>query len=142
MSFLEKDDAFKLQAIQNIRDNPLKFARNIIHNVGRLLFSFPYTQERPISLETLIYVVPNGLLIVLCGAGLVAILRRPRATPPELQLLLTFFAFTFAAHSVLSAYPWYFSILVPLIAPWIAWSLADWRRPREPAPGGTASTLT
>jgi hypothetical protein len=40
---LERDDAFKAQALRNIAAHPAKYLRNWLANVGRLLFSYPYS---------------------------------------------------------------------------------------------------
>ena len=48
-SGLEKDDAYKEMAIANIKSNPKKYVKNIIANLSRSLFGFPYSYsfQRP-----------------------------------------------------------------------------------------------
>src|SRR5205823_1870805 len=61
---LERDDAFKRIAINNIKSHPAKFMKNCISNIGRMLFNNPYSytlQKNP----TLLRLPLNGILAVL-----------------------------------------------------------------------------
>ena len=64
MSLVEIDDALKKQAISNIRNHPKSYMKNIIANIGRLLFNYPYTNTLQ-KLSTYFYMIPNMFIVVL-----------------------------------------------------------------------------
>ena len=51
---VQRDDAYKTQAMFNITHHPAKYLRNWAANVGRLLFSYPFSLG-PQSLTTYFY---------------------------------------------------------------------------------------
>ena len=135
-----RSDALERRALRNIRSHPDKYIQNWLANLSRLFFSFPYT-DTPQKLSTLFYVLPNVLLLALCGASLVAwrVARRP--LPSEVHLVLFVGLVAIAGTSVGSASPRY---LIPLIPFFVLWSLValsvnlevrvSQRRPASPDP--------
>ena len=114
LSDIERDDAFKKQALYNISHYPGKFARNCAANVGRLLFSYPFSFGSD-RLSTFFYLAPNMFVVVLFLLSLVPAAVRPRAVPFELWVLLVFALVAFSGSTLLSAYDRQFRPLVPIL---------------------------
>lgn len=111
------DEALGRVARENISQHPARFARNVVNNASRLLFDFPFSFQQE-SAKPLFYVVPNSLLLVGLGAGLVGLSRErrwwPLVVPPAVFGLLGF-----AVHLPVAGYPRSWYPVVP-IAIWLA----------------------
>jgi hypothetical protein len=114
LSDIERDDAFKKQALYNIAHYPGKFATNWAANVGRLLFSYPFSFGSD-RLSTYFYMAPNMFVVVLFFLSLFPAALRPKAIPFELWMLLIFALITFGGSTLLSAYDRQFRPLVPIL---------------------------
>jgi hypothetical protein len=119
----QRDDAFKRQAIENIRRHPRKYLANIAANIGRLLFSYPFSFG-PHSMSTFFYLVPNMFLVVLAVLSLPPALLRPREIPFEIWALVVFALIAFCGSSLLSAYDRQFRPLAPALFLWLAFIAA------------------
>jgi hypothetical protein len=109
---VEKDAALRAQAIDNIKAHPAKFLRNVVANVSRIWFSFPYSYT-PQKLTTLFYVLPNSLLLsALAFAAIVLAVRRPPGIG-DCHLVLVFMGLTLGGSALLSAYPRMLDPVVP-----------------------------
>jgi len=119
LSEVEQDSEFKKEAVYNITYHPTKYLVNWIANIGRLLFSFPYSyrQERP---TTYFYLVPNMFIVVLFVLSIYPAILRRKAIPYEIYALLYFSLITFAGTSLLSAYDRQFRPLVPILFLWLS----------------------
>jgi hypothetical protein len=116
---VERDDAFKKQAIYNIIHHPKKYFINWIANIGRLLFSYPfsYTQH---SLTTYFYLIPNMFIVVTFILSIYPVILRWKSIPYEIYTLFYFSMITFGGTSLLSAYDRQFRPLVPILLLWLA----------------------
>jgi hypothetical protein len=119
LSDTERDDAYKKQAIHNIADHPKKYLYNWSANVGRLLFSYPFSLG-PQSLTTYFYLAPNMFVVVLFLLSTIPAALRPRAIPFELWAILVFVLIAFGGSTVLSAYDRQFAPLVPGLCIWMS----------------------
>jgi len=128
---VDADEALRRAARENISDHPARFARNVLNNFSRLLFNFPFSYQQETA-KPLFYVVPNSLLLVGFGVGLVGLARERRwwalVVPPALFGLLGF-----ASHLPLAGYPRYWYPVVP-IALWMAVLGMSAMRERSNAP--------
>jgi 4-amino-4-deoxy-L-arabinose transferase-like glycosyltransferase len=117
-SIPEQNDRLERAALDNVRDHPRKYAQNVLANVSRMWFHFPYSfrQER---LKPLIFVIPNAfvLSVLLLTLGLVA--ARRRLLPVEAVPFAMFGLVTFGFHALLSAYPRMLFPVIPVIL-WFA----------------------
>lgn len=113
------DDAFKKQAIENITHYPVKYFVNWIANIGRLLFSYPfsYTSQK---LSTYFYILPNMFIVVSFILSVYPAILRRRTVPYEIYALLFFILITFGGTSLLSAYDRQFRPLVPVLLLWLS----------------------
>jgi hypothetical protein len=119
LSSVERDDALKQRAIQNIKSHPGKYARNWVANVGRLLFGYPRTQTTP-KLRNLIDVVPGMFLTVAAVLLIYPTLRGRGLVPHEIWILLLFGVVYFAESSLVSALHRFMLPIVPFCFLWIS----------------------
>jgi len=119
LSDVERDDAYRKRAIYNITHHPAKFLSNWTANVGRLLFSYPFSFAAQ-SLSTYFYLVPNMFVVVLFLLSMIPAVLRPRAIPFELWALLFFAIIAFSGSTLLSAYDRQFRPLIPVLGIWQA----------------------
>src|SRR5262249_2467752 len=111
---IARDAALQAAAIENIRSKPLKYLQNVIANVSRLWFSFPYsfTQQK---VTTLFYLIPNSFLLVSLIFCIPILVIQWRKLAPE-TLLFSLFAITaFGLHALLSAYARMLTPIVPIL---------------------------
>jgi len=119
---LKQDDVFRSFAIRNIKSNPVKFARNCISNIGRMLINFPYsyTLQRPATL----FRIPLNLAILffLLICIFPTFVNWRNMVYPIRFLIL--FSLLYLGGSVLgSAEIRMFSIIVPVLLIWISYIL-------------------
>jgi hypothetical protein len=119
---VERDEKLKQTAINNIRNRPLIYAKNIFCNACRVFLDFPYSYEyqRP---TTVFYILPNMLLLV--GGMLSAVLSVfcGAHPPPWLTWVGMLGAIYFGGTLLLSAYPRMLFPLVPILILWEAYVL-------------------
>ena len=118
LSEVERDGEFKKQALYNIIHHPAKYFVNWTANIGRLLFSYPfsYTQHK---LTTYFYLIPNMFIVVLFILGIYPVILRWNSIPYEIYALLYFGLVAFGGTSLLSAYDRQFRPLVPILFLWL-----------------------
>ncbi len=119
LSAFKKDEIFKRKAIENITKYPIKYLQNWLANLGRLVFNYPYSYL-PQTLLKYIYIIPNAFLLVIGVLCLYPSWIGRRHTPPSIKYLLVVASVLFMGNSLLSAYPNYFIIIVPIFLLWIA----------------------
>ena len=115
----ESDAALRKRAVNNIARHPVKFAANWAANVSRLLFAYPYTNQRQ-QLRTLFYSVPNMFLIVLFGCGIYPAIKGRRRIPGSLYSILCFGLISLGGLSLLSACARMFIPLIPIFLIWVS----------------------
>ena len=109
---IERDEAFKKAAIQNIKTHPRKYIMNWFANIGRLLFHYPFSYKLQ-SLDIYFILLPNMFVFVLLAFSLPIGLRYYSRIPSELFLLLIIFMIYLFGSSLLSAYRRMFIITMP-----------------------------
>jgi len=80
LDYEQRDQLMKKKAIENIRSNPRKMILNYVSNVSRLFLNFPfsYKYQRP---QTLLYLVPNSLILGAIIFSLYPLIRLRRLLP-------------------------------------------------------------
>jgi 4-amino-4-deoxy-L-arabinose transferase-like glycosyltransferase len=121
---LEWDDAFKELALKNIKEHPLKYAQNIVYNIGRLIFHYPfsYAVQRP---KILLVLPLNGILLTLMLFSLIPTLINWRKIPIEIHFLLIFALLYLGASVLVTTFVRMFTIVVPILLMWIAYVLQN-----------------
>jgi hypothetical protein len=94
----------------------------LLANIGRLLFSYPFSYT-PQKLSTFVYLVPNMFLVVLFVLLILPAWMARSVIPPELKSLVLVAGVAFCASSLVSGYHRQAQILVPIILLWIAYIL-------------------
>lgn len=115
---LEWETRLKAKALENIRRHPVKFIKNWICNVGRMLFNYPYsyTPQRMGTLFNIFAVMFIPVFGILCIYPSYVARKR---MPPEIFVLLFLGLIAFGGSSLLAAYERQFRILVPFFVLWI-----------------------
>jgi hypothetical protein len=119
LSEVEKDSEFKKEAIYNITHHPTKYFTSWMANIGRLLFSYPFSYERH-KLTTYFYFIPTMFIVVLFVLSIYPAISRWKSIPYEIYALLYFGLIAFGGSSLLSAYTRQFSPLVPILLLWLS----------------------
>ncbi len=118
-SGIERDDAYMRFAILNIKKHPLKYADNIIDNIGRLIFSYPWSQAE--QLPKLLKVFPiNGAILTLIILSLIPTFINWNKIPSYLQFLLIITLLYLGGSSIVCALVRMFTIIVPILFIWLA----------------------
>lgn len=112
LSPLQRDEAYKHAAIQNIKNHPTKILYNWMDNVGRLLFGYPFTREYS-SQKVYFFALPNMFVFVFMVIALGIAFYRYKTVPPELFFLFLFIGIYLFGSSLLSAYRRMFYITMP-----------------------------
>ncbi len=127
---VEQNRRLERRALENIRDHPTKFARNVASNVSRIVFGFPFSAKQE-TLDTLFYLVPNSLLLWGTLGSAVVLVRRRIALTPEAAAFLAFGALALGLHAFLASYPRMLMPLVPVALWLVVWTVG---RPATPSP--------
>jgi len=115
----EIDSEYNKKAIDNITHYPTKYFRNWTANIGRLLFSYPfsYTQQK---LSTYFYLFPNMFIVVFFLLSIYPAFLRRKLIPFEIFALLYFNLVAFGGSSLLAADTRQFIPLVPILMLWLS----------------------
>ncbi len=119
---VEQDDAFKKKAIENIKNHPVKFLKNIIANAGRLLFNFPYSYTYE-SYTSLLRISINGMLLTLMLFSALVTLFNWRKTDFTIRLILFISLLYLGGSLLVSVYARMFYIILPWILIWVGYML-------------------
>jgi hypothetical protein len=114
---VEQSDSLLHAAFTNIRARPGRYAKNVLANLARMWFDFPYS-FRSERVAPLLFVLPNALVLTSLLASLGLLARRARRLLPVEAIPFALFALSaFTLHALLAAYP---RMLFPVI-PVIVW---------------------
>jgi hypothetical protein len=119
-SELRQDALFKQQAMINIKNNPLKFARNYYYNFSRMLFNFPYSysyQDAGITENILI----GSLTLWASLLGIIITVRNWRKVIYPVKFLLLIIGLYLLLCGTVSAYPRQLNIVIPVLLFWLAY---------------------
>jgi 4-amino-4-deoxy-L-arabinose transferase-like glycosyltransferase len=119
---IERDDAYKRIAIQNIKKHPIKFAENIVFNIGRLVFHYPFSYA-VLNPRNLIIFPINGAILTFMIFSLIPTFRNWRKIPVYLKFLLIVTLLYLGGSALVSALLRMFTIIVPILFVWIAFIL-------------------
>jgi hypothetical protein len=121
-SGLAQDDAYKRIAINNIKSHPLKFIRNCLCNVSRILINYPYSYrlQRPGYMAKFPLNMIILVFIVIC---IIPTIINWRKIMFPLRFMLCFSLLYLGGSVFGSAEIRMFSIIVPMLLFWIAYIL-------------------
>lgn len=115
----EREEAFKKQAMANLRANPRGVLMNWISNGCRLLFGFPRSFQKE-ELLLALFIVVNAPLAIAALLALWIGSRKWRALPVEVLLLALLVFIYLGGSSLASALPRYAAV----IWPWLGLGIA------------------
>lgn len=121
---LDRDDAFKRLAMRNIKSHPIKFAQNIIHNIGRLIFHYPFSHAIQKPKNLLIFPI-NGILLTLIIFSIIPTIYNWTKIPFQLKFILIIAFLYLGASAIATAFVRMFTIVVPIIIIWIAYVIQN-----------------
>lgn len=127
LSQLEKDTAYRREALKNIREHPGKYFLNWLANIGRLLFAYPFSYSGQ-SLKTYSVMIPNMFIVVFSAIFVYPTIILRKRVPYEILLLLTFVGIYLFGSSLLSAFVRQFYIMLPIIGLWLAYMISNFVR--------------
>ena len=122
-----KNDALIAQAKKNIKNNPIKYLRNISSNISRMFFNIPNSYFYQRDITTTFRLFPNSILFTLILFSSLITVFNLKKIP---QALRHFIGITFIylfLSSLLSAFPRMLNISIPLILIWISYTLKYWK---------------
>ena len=117
---LEKDDAYKRIAVDNIKSHPMKYGENIFFNLGRIFFHYPFSQavQRPKPL----YVMPmNGIILTFMLICLFPTLLKWRRFLFPIRFILFIAILYLGASSLACAETRMLTLIVPVLLTWFAY---------------------
>ena len=89
LNFIESEKIFNDKAIENITKFPLKYFRNWIANIGRLLFSYPKSYMRQ-DMNLLYTILPTMFVFVFMSISILISIIKFKSIPSELVFLFLF----------------------------------------------------
>lgn len=75
----ERDEALKKRALENIKEKPLKYLKNIIYNFGRLSFRFPFSNRDLNPLLLIFFVLRFSIFFVPLIVSVLIFISKKRA---------------------------------------------------------------
>ena len=114
---VERDLALKEQALKNIKTHPAKFALNWISDLGRMIFSYPYSYALQTP-KTFFTLIPNMFIVVFSVLSVLLVIRFPRHVRAEVCILLVFATIYLLGSSLLSACGRQFFLILPVLFFW------------------------
>ena len=122
LTSIKKDEALKKKAIQNIINHPKKYFMNWLANIGRMLFSYPYSYVPLTSfLRKFAVIIPNMFILVFSIFLIYPTFKFMNQIPLEILALLIFGSIYFLGSSLISTFARQFFPIVPLILLWFAY---------------------
>jgi 4-amino-4-deoxy-L-arabinose transferase-like glycosyltransferase len=116
----EKDDAYTKVAIKNIKEHPLKFGRNWISNIGRILFNYPYSYT--LQKNTTLFRLPlTGIIVVLMLFCILPTFINWRKIIFPIRFILFFVLLYLGGSTFASAETRMFTVVVPMLLFWIGY---------------------
>jgi hypothetical protein len=117
---IEQDGLFKQRAIENIKKNPLKFAKNYYYNISRMLFNFPYSysyQDGAIVRN----IISGSLILWSSVIGIILTMYNWRKIIAPVKFMLLVTGVYLALSGALSSYPRQLDVMVPVLLFWIGY---------------------
>jgi hypothetical protein len=111
---VDQNDTLLHASLTNIRHRPAGYARNVLANISRMWFDFPYSFRRE-RMAPLLFIVPNAIVLTALLASLALLVRRPGLLPVEAVPFGLFALTTFSLHALLAAYPRMLFPVIPVI---------------------------
>ena len=118
-----KDDKYKEIAFRNIKENPLKYLRNCLSNISRMLFGIPnsYFYQRE---QTILRILPNSVILSILIFCSVITAINFKTVRVEIKVVVGFIFLYLFFSTLVSAYPRQFYVIVPLLFFWFSYVIS------------------
>jgi len=115
----ERERAYTEIAINNIKSHPVKFLKNCLSNIGRMLFSYPnaYTLQNN---KTLLRLPLNGLISILSLFCIIPTFLNWRKINFPIRFLLFCVLIYLGPSTMVSGLTRMFTVIAPILLVWIA----------------------
>ena len=119
---IAQDDELKRIAINNILSHPIKYVRNWISNISRLLYGIPnsYFYQRE---QTIWRIIPNSLILIALFYSTIISVYNYKNIKFENRFIINTVGVYLFISSLVSAYPRQFNIIVPFLFFWFSFIL-------------------
>jgi 4-amino-4-deoxy-L-arabinose transferase-like glycosyltransferase len=124
---VDQNDLLLHAAFANIRARPARYAGNVLANVSRMWFDFPYS-FREQRVAALLFVVPNAFALTSLLLSLGLLFGRWRLLPVEAIPFGLFALTAFTLHALLAAYPRMLFPVIPVIIWLVVVVVSRWVR--------------
>lgn len=124
LSNMERDSVFKAKALQNMKEHPLKYLKNSMANISRLLFNYPISY-RSQNINALGYIIPNIFIVVLFILVLFPAFISRKKIPFEIGAQLVVALIYGGGMVLLGGKGRYFMVMVPSMVLFIAYVLSN-----------------
>jgi hypothetical protein len=117
---LAKDDAYKKIAMENIRNHPVKYLKNVYANISRLMFNFPQSYMFQVPLKSIWYfAIIYSLMLI---SMILTIFNWRKVEFHIMFIFLTIFIYL-GGSSFLTADSRMFLVMLPSLLLWIGYIL-------------------
>ncbi len=117
---VERDEAFKQKAFENIKLNPLKYFKNILANAGRLFYGIPNSYNF-IRFQHLWRIIPNSFVFCIFLISIILGIQKFNKIHIVFYFLLTFLFAYLGLTLLVSAQQRQLYVVLPIIILWFAW---------------------
>jgi len=124
MNQVERDEAFKAEAMKNIRESPKTYIANWFYNTSRMFFGFPYAYTEQ-KISTLGKTFPNAFLVTLGMLCVYPAIVGRRRIPVEVFYMLGIALMGIGAGTFVFAVTRYLEPFVPFVVFWILMTLTQ-----------------
>lgn len=121
---LERDDAYRKKGIENIKKYPKKYLINCVANVGRMFFSYPFTDMKQ-DVKTFYTIIPNMFVLVFMVITILLSIFYYKKIPEAIIILLLFMLIYLAGSTLVSAFRRMFYITMPFWTVFFAYVLTN-----------------
>lgn len=120
---VERDDRYKELALENIKNNPIKFLRNCLANQGRMWFRYPFSYRFQNDLY-LGVAFPNAILFSAFIFLSIFWMARLKYIRKDLNLIFLILIVYLGGSTLLSAYPRQLYTVVPMMMTLISFAFS------------------
>lgn len=122
LSVVERERELRKQAIKNIINYPAKYVMNVMANIGRLFFNYPYSYDFQ-RLSTYFYIIPNMFIFVFCIMSIYPAYIGRKLIPFEINALIVFVLISIGGLSIVHSENRSLWPFVPIIVLWLSFIL-------------------
>lgn len=119
LSFVKRDSVFKTKGIENMKNHPVKFAKNTVASFSRLFFNYPYSYA-PQKITSYFYIIPNMFLVVCLLLAMFLAWVNRKTIPFEMRFLVLISAIFIGGLTLLDGRARHLLPAIPLLLFFIA----------------------